>query len=388
MGSYAQGANSTLAIEVAPTGASQLKSLGAASLNGKLALSFDQGSYAPHLYTLVAASSLSGTFSSVTVGGSPGSLYGVAYSPTQVDLVVEPSAPAQVYGGLSTAALDRAQGFASLVEDRFGDAGCADGTADRKEEACRGMNAWAQAVGATGHLSGSAGAFGFNNTSAGFLGGIDRRRLDGSALGLAFGYEGDDLSMSGASAKASGGGYFGALYGRWVVGRAWLDGQAFFMHSDWTVKRRVASFGTGRSKPGGDTEGFLLQASAPLHDGDLRPYVRVTWAQFDRAAVAETGLGALDFTIRSSRNSSTLAEAGLLFAHNYEVVNVGEVRPQLQFGVQDALGDRARKVQVGLAGFSGTSSTVASAPGPEVAGVIDASIKRKRSLAPTFSNPM
>ena len=44
VGSYTQGPNSTLAIEVSPTASSLLNSLGPASLNGTLALTFDAGS--------------------------------------------------------------------------------------------------------------------------------------------------------------------------------------------------------------------------------------------------------------------------------------------------------------------------------------------------------
>jgi outer membrane autotransporter protein len=372
-----QAANSTLAIEVSPTAASQLVALGSASLNGKLALAFDAGTYVPRAFTIVAGAPLARSFSSVTVSASPAApvAYGLRYTPNQAELLVEPAAPAQVYGGVSTATLDRAQGLASLVEDRFGDAGCADGGADRTSEACHGMGAWAQAVGATDTLHGGAASFGFTNSSAGFLGGMDRRWGAGSTVGAAFGYEADDLSMGGASAHASGSTYFGALYGRWAAGRAWLDGQAFYMHSDWTVNRQLAGVGTARSNPGGNTEGFLLQASAPIRGDDLRPYVRVSYAQFDRAGVTETGAGAFGFTVNSATTSSTIAEAGVLFAHSYAGVSGREVRPALQLGMQDAFGDRSGEAQVGLSGLTGNGVAVSSARIPEVAGVADGSIK-------------
>jgi autotransporter-associated beta strand protein len=381
VGSYTQGANSTLAIEVSPTAASQLNSLGAASLNGKLALAFDAGTYVPHVYTIVSGAPLTGTFSSVTVSdaSTAGVAYGLDYASNQAQLLVEPAAPAQVYGGVSTATLDRAQGFASLVEDRFGDAGCADGAADRTSEACQGMTAWAQAVGATDNLHGGGASFGFTNSSAGLLGGIDRRWGADVTVGAAFGYEGEDLSMGGASAHASGSAYFGALYGRWTAGRVWLDGQGFYMHSDWTVSRQLTGYGTARSSPGGNTEGFLLQASAPFQGGDLRPYVRISYAQFDRGGVTETGVGALGFAVNSAATSSSIAEAGVLFAHSYEGVYGREVRPALQLGVQDAFGDRSGEAQVGLSGLAGNGVTVSSARIPEVAGVADGSIKVRLS---------
>jgi autotransporter-associated beta strand protein len=372
--SYTQGPSGNLAIEVSPAVASKLNALGAASLNGHLALSFDAGAYGPAVYTIVAGAPVTGTFSSVTSTGSPGTGFvdGLAYTSTAVDLVVMPTAPAQVFGGISTATLDRANGLTSLVEDRFGDAGCADGTADKADQTCR-AGAWAQVIATNDRISTTASGLGFNNTSTGFIGGVDGRWDNGVTAGAAFGYEGDNLTMSGASAKATGSNYYGAVYGRWVMGSAWLDGQAFYMHSDWTLNRQLSGFGTGRSNPSGDTKGVQIQISAPI-TADLRPYGRVSWAQFDRAAVNETGLGFGDLAIGSASDSVGTAEVGVAFAHSY--ASGGSVwRPSLQVGVQDVFGDRSPQVTGVLVGIPGTGFTVNSARVAQVAGVVDGAIK-------------
>jgi fibronectin-binding autotransporter adhesin len=374
VGSYAQGANGTLAIEVSPKAASQLNVLGAASLNGKLALTFDPGAYTAHVYQIVAGAPVSGTFSAVTQTGASSDLaYGLSYGGKQVDLVVESAAGAQVYGGVTTASLDRAQGFASMVESRFGDAGCADGSGDKGADRCGGRGAWVQVLATDDHIASSGARAGFSNTGAGIVGGIDRgwNNLTG---GAAFGYEQDVMSMGSVSAKGASSFYYGALYGRWAAGSAWLDGQAFYMHGDWSVTRNVVGFGAAKSNPDGNAYGFLVQASAPVGN-DLRPYVRLTYTQFDRSDVTESGVGALDYVVGSGSTNSAVAEAGVMWSHSYAAWNGTVLRPALQIGGQDQFGDLSRNVGGGLQGVAGPGFDVASARVQPGAGVVDASLK-------------
>jgi autotransporter-associated beta strand protein len=377
VGSYTQGATSTLAIEVSPTAASQLVATGAVSLNGKLALTFDPGTYAAHVYQIISAASLTGTFSSVTEGGSvPGGgiVYSLSYGPKQADLVVESTGGAQIYGGIGTATLDEARGFASMVEDRFGDAGCADGSVDRSAHACNGWGAWAQAIASTDNVGTAASGFGFNNTGAGAMGGLDRRVGDNATVGVAFGFQQNDLRMGGASSTASGSSYFGALYARWIVGPAWIDGQAFYMHSNWAVDRAVPGAGALNSDPNGGTKGFLVQASLPV-GADFRPYARFTYANFDRDAVTETGPSGLGYALPLASSRTALAEAGLQWAHSWAVPGGIELRPTLEMGVQNDLADQNRNVSGTLEGIADTGFTVSSVHLPPTAGVADASLK-------------
>ena len=266
VGSYAQGPGGTLAIEVSPAAASQLNSLGAASLNGRLALAFDPGTYDADIYDILNGHPVSGTFSSVTSTGSvgPGNVFGIFYAPTQVDLVTEATANAQVYGGVSAATLDRAQNFATLVEDRFGDAGCPDGSVDKTAADCGGFGAWAFAIGSWNRLSGSGANFGFTNDGVGVIGGIDRSWENGSMVGGAFGYAHNDLNMTAGAGKADGPSYYGAVYGRLVDRGVWWDGEVFYMHTNWSVDRTVPGIGLATASPNTDSEGFLLQGSLPI----------------------------------------------------------------------------------------------------------------------------
>jgi autotransporter-associated beta strand protein len=377
VGSYTQGANSTLAIEVSPAAASQLNSVGAASLNGTLAITFDPGAYAPHVYQIVAGAPVSGTFSKVTWSGAqPGYAEGVAYTSNAVDLVLSPTDSAQAYGGISTATLDRAHGFASLVENRFGDAGCADGSVDKAPDACHGMGAWASAIASDEHLNSNSTGFGFSNSGYGFVGGVDKRWSGGTSVGLAFGYAQNRFSMGDAHASATGSSYFGALYGRWVKGKTWLDGQAFYMHSDWSLSRQVEGFGTAKSSPNADAGGLLVQASTAFLDRDsIRPYLRAAYAETRRAGTTETGVGPVGFAVDSATDNSGYVEAGVLFTHNFAGER-REARPSLQIGYQEAIGGRTHDVQASLWGGGPASAfSVGTVRAPAGAVVLDGSLK-------------
>jgi outer membrane autotransporter protein len=377
VGSYTQGATSTLAIEVAPTVASQLNSLGAASLNGHLALTFDPGTYTDHIYDILNGHPVTGTFSTITAAGSlgPGNVFGIFYTPTQVDLVTEATAHAQIYGGVSAATLDRAQNFATLVEDRFGDAGCPDGSADRSASGCHGYGAWAYVIGSWNNQSANGAAFGFRNDGVGVVAGLDRSTDNGSLVGLSFGYTHNDLSMGAADAKASGPSYFGAVYGRLVDRGMWFDGEVFYMHTDWSVDRVMPGLGVATSNPNADSEGFLLQASLPIGDTGLRPYARFTYVLSDRGGVLENGVGPLGFQINPNTQSAAVGEVGILYSPTFTMGGGMEVRPALKLGVQDNAGDHGQTVTGSLFGIT---STAFEQVGPRlwgVAGVVDGSLK-------------
>jgi len=88
-GPYTQTASSTLAVEVAPSGAALLNVTGAATIAGTLQLTFDPGVYTATTEPLLdAAGGLSGTFGTVTASGSPLMQYSISYTADTVNLVI------------------------------------------------------------------------------------------------------------------------------------------------------------------------------------------------------------------------------------------------------------------------------------------------------------
>jgi hypothetical protein len=90
-------------------------------------------------------------------------------------------------------------------------------------------------------------------------------------------------------------------------------------------------------------------------------------------------VGPLGYTIYDGSATSALAEVGALYSHTFTTAGGAEVRPGLQVGVQDNLGDRSQLVSGSLFGLPGSGFTQAAARLPDVDGLVDASLKVKLS---------
>ncbi len=103
VGSLTLNSSSNVDIEIDPTSASQIISTGAANLAGALNVIVDAGSYSNQTYTIITASSVSGTFSSLNAAGPglrSGMIFSVVYDPTLVQLVlIAPFIPPQSLTG-------------------------------------------------------------------------------------------------------------------------------------------------------------------------------------------------------------------------------------------------------------------------------------------------
>ena len=376
VGAFTQGPGGTLSIEVTPTASSQLIVLGAANLGGTLALNFDAGSYGPHAYRIITAGSVSGTFANVVKTGAPaGQVYGVGYEANGVELVDEAASSANVYGEVTKATLDRAQSFASMVEDSFGGAVCASGANAPHTDDCNGVRAWAKVIGSSDHVDATSGGLAVTNKGAGALGGIEKGWAGGLTLGVALGYTENDLNIAAAPASASGRSYYASLYARLASGPLQLDGQGFWMKTDWPLRRTIAGIGTADSSPDGDTEGLLVQASTPLGTSGLRPYVRFTYAHFGRDATTETGVGMLGFQVDAGGADAAVGEAGLIYQPTSAQMGSARVFPTLRLGIQQDFSGRSIPISASLAGVAGTDFTTAYVKPGRTTGVADAAIK-------------
>ena len=222
--------------------------------------------------------------------------------------------------------------------------------------------------------SASGSVLGYRNDGVGVIGGIDRSIDNGSRAGAAFAYVHNDLSMGAIDARATGPSYYGALYGRLVVRNVWFDGQIFFMHSGWSVDRTIPGVGVGTSSPNADSEGFLLQVSAPIGDTALRPYGRLTYVSSSQSSIVEQGVAPVGFAINSFTRNATVGEIGITYAPTWTATNGTVMRPALDLGVQDDFGTRGQSVSGNLDGLSGSQFQEAGPRLLGVAGVIDGSL--------------
>ena len=382
IGSYTQGAGSTLAIEVSPSAASQLNVLGAASLNGTLALTFDAGSYGPAIYKIVAGAPVSGTFGTVTQAGLASNLVqGIYYKPSgaEVDLAVEPKSSAQSFATLSTATLDEAQSFAGIVSDRQDDAGCPVG-AKAGKAGCDGAAVWGQALDRRAHTDGLGVIAAANDISDGFIAGVDTR-LPGGAAGVAVAYTQNTLTMNAATTRATGRSVFASAYGRLSRGGFEFDAQAFYMDSAWTQSRTVGAYGVASSRPNGTTGGGVVQVAYPLLDGQVKPYVKVSYADFNRDATTETTsqVGPLALAVASGSNTSARGELGVKFATTATADNGVTMSPELRLGLSQDFGANGRDVQARLALAPSVTFVSAGVTPAQTAGVVAAALRVKLS---------
>ena len=377
--SYSQGANSTLAIEVSPTAASLLDALGSVSLNGTLALTFDPGPYSAHIYAIVTGAPVSGTFSTVTASGeSSGVIYGVYYAPgaTQANLVVEPKSVGQGFAAVNTASLDQAQSFAAMVSDRQDDAGCSsDKKAARdadKSATCDGVSAWAQVLGERGHTNGTGDISRIDDIDAGFIGGLDSRFGGYGSLGVAVAYADTAMTMDAAATKSTGHALFASVYGRMSAGGFMFDGEGFYMDSRWTQTRSIVGYGNATSHPNGTTGGVVIQVSYPMMDGTVKPYLKVSYADFNRDATTETGaaVGPLALAATAGSNSSTRTEVGVKLSATAVDSGGLAIRPELRLGLSQDLSSSSRDTQVRLALTPTTTFTSSAAKPDQTAGVL------------------
>ncbi|HEV8016683.1 MAG TPA: autotransporter domain-containing protein [Stellaceae bacterium] len=337
-GNYAQGATSTLAIEVSPGAASQLHVGGSASLAGTLALTFDPGVYAGKTFALVSAGSVTGTFGTVT-DNAPGLDQSLVYTPTEVDLTPSGGfqvAPTEdsVFGALGGAALLGAQQANATVLGHLADQHDGTGTDTIKTslagkaptqlafnggtqalasvvsalpDAMTQMGGWFRALGTFADLDGSASAPGFNSRAGGFMAGFDGPVADHLRLGIAGGYGHTDLSASDGESGTIDTPRL-ALYGSYDVAGWAVDALAGYGYDMIHAQRPIAAMGAiASSHHNGQEANAALQASRPFAFGDLvvQPAAGVTYTHLFEKGFAETGAGGFDLT-NPSRDTDSL----------------------------------------------------------------------------------
>ena len=392
--SYNQGPAGTLAITVAPTAASQLNVLGVASLNGNLTLNYRPGPYSAHIYQIVAGATITGGFASVTENGKPTNLVTALYNDPDphVDLVVEPYSSGEGYGAIETASLDQAQSMAAIISNRQDSAGCsgdmharldagngenstrATNTLDQ-DQSCYGTAVWSQLLARGSHTSASALASAANETSGGIIAGADRRFGGGQSVGIAVAYADNHLTQTALSSTGSA--WFVSLYGGVKAGDVSIDGQAFYMGSQWSMKRSVAGYGVASSSPNGGTSGASVQISYPVPAGGFKPYARVSYANFDRRSTVETGpaIGPLALGVSSGTTASTLAEVGVKWGAAYARPDGMIVRPELQAALQQDLSNSDRTVAARLVMIPGANFPSSAAKPDQTSVSLSGSLK-------------
>ena len=361
VGSYVQGSGSAFDVSIAQASASTLRVAGQATLDGTLNIAVSSGVQGAHSYRLVSASSISGRFADVRGAGAlTGEMYGTVYSPTAVDLVIQPLTSGQVYSDLASGDIDAAETVGDLVSGHAADGG-------------HGVSVWLQATGGTGAYRGTAAASGFDTRSDGVIGGLDLAVAPGITAGLGLIYNRSTLSLDATGDRAT-----GDTSGLWLstgvvlpAGHAELSGA--WLVNNGHVSRSVLSdtgpVAEARSRAGSTAFTATAQYSLPIASSDLSAVGRLNYTQLKTKSAGESGAGMFDFDIRGHTYSSTYAQAGLRWRHAY-AAHGGDLVPEVSLGLRSQLGSLAAPVAIALQGADGPDFTVSGVARQRTAAIV------------------
>jgi fibronectin-binding autotransporter adhesin len=386
VGSYTQGATSTLAVEISPTTASLLSVISTATLNGTLSATFDAGTYTAAIYPVVKAASISGTFSTFTATGALSDLvYGVYYAPsnTEVDIVVSPKSAGQIYGDLATSSLDNAITLSDTAFDHAAFNSCTsydNGTVSRAEN-CDRWSTWSYGLGGTSHTEASNAATAFNTQTWGYISGLDYHFDEGGSLNAAIGYTAGNLNVSGASSKADTDAIFLSLAGHAPGKVLAIDASVFIAFGTADITRDSGVNSTITSNTKNTTSGFSVQFSHPLVGGDVVPLARVTYAYLAYGPINENGGTGLNLTGKHGNFDSTRLDIGILLNHVFTTSDGVALRPQLLAALDVEGSSASPDVAMNLANSTNTDFIAPSAAPDKVAALIRLGVEAKLNRA-------
>jgi fibronectin-binding autotransporter adhesin len=376
-GGYIQSAAGTLSIEVSPTVASQLKVGGAATLAGTLRLVFDPGVYTATSYKIVTASSVGGTFTTVTGTNPTGLPQAILYNPADVTLQLSalPAIPAPVvivvaptndtiYTDLTSTLVTNAQQANGIILDRLGNrpSGVADGEvalggvapglqyaqtgnaaaigdlASALPQALASQGAWFRGIGGFASVNGNAAAPGFTGTAGGFLAGFDRPISETIYLGVAGGYLHSIVTEHSTGSSGTADTARLALYGGAFLGPSLLTATAGYAH-DWIDTSRGLALGTAVEGHSANEATFAGQWSLPLTiqgfgqgAATLTPKAGFQFLHLGERGFGETGAGGFDLAAAGHGTTGFQPFVELALSQKFVTADGTSITPEARLG--------------------------------------------------------
>ncbi|HMK68943.1 MAG TPA: autotransporter domain-containing protein [Stellaceae bacterium] len=306
VGSFNQTAG-TLTIQLSPSGPAELVVTGAATLGGTLHLVFNPGYYSATTYQLVSASSITGTFASITGNIGVGFSQDVSIGSTAVDLTltkmaVLPEDPT-IYPAITSVLVNEAQQINSIMVSRLSEARAQamldDLKISRYPEHIDGSapgssayGAWARGQGGFGSTSSSGGVPGYDAKGGGIVTGVDLPINSGSAAaGIAVSYSYSSIDESGGATGKVSAPWLGIYGGTWQ-GPIAIDGAMGFGVPSLKATRPITSLGQSATSSFSGSEFTTgIQVSAPMRVGALvlTPAIGMNYAFVMQQDFTETG---------------------------------------------------------------------------------------------------
>lgn len=356
VGSYTQGATGTLAIEVSPGAASRLQVTGAASLGGNLKLTFDPGTYGAAVYPIVDAGSLTGHFASVTATGTPGIGYGIVYTPTAADLVLEPARTGELYGDFLANTFDNAESFNDLILTHLDTEYCNEPSASDPrpgEQACPEVFVWKQILGGADSVDADGSADGYNSRWVGVIVGLEVHSDLGFTIGGSAAYARNSLDVNNGNGTLISNTVMLSLNGGMPVLMGRLDLNGMWMTNFGQATRSLEPEGiaaVATSNPQNTVFSGAAQYSQPLFSEDLIALARAAYASVDMQSYSETAGAPFELSIGSGTTSNFYGDLGLRASHIYHLQSGTMVVPEISGGIRTIFGSTSRDVQTDLGG--------------------------------------
>ena len=346
-GNYTQTLAGNLTIEVSPSSASMLRVTGTATLAGKITYVYDPGVYSAKTYTVLTASSVSGSLT--TAGTAPtGFVQSTAVNSTNVQLqlaaaVVSPP-NISVFSTVGTTGILGALQGNDLILGQIGGAQsgsggfAANGTGMSAGDPVGGSGRmWLRGIGTFVSLAGASGGPGATGSTGGFLAGFDRPVADNAFLGLAAGYMFSNIS-SGSAGNGSVGSARVAVYAGITEGADRFGATIGYANDRFRSNRTVAGLGTATESHSGVEFSAAAQWSRLLTlpglgggTASVTPKLGVRTVHLSEAGYMETGVGGSDLSAPAGGTDSLQPYVGVAFAQKF-VTEHAELVPEIRFG--------------------------------------------------------
>jgi len=359
---------STLTVQMQPSGASTLSVGGAANLAGTLSVAYSGGFYKPGTYTLLTASSLSGSFSTVSVGVPSVGISGqMVEEGNQIDLVLTqlatlPDHPT-LFTAITSAAIDEGQRTMGALLGHMVDVRSA-AAADNMTAAWSSSHRivsdspygyWFQPTGNYGKVKDQGGVPGFSNSGYGFVTGLDSELARGISAGIGFGYSRANVDETGSAAK-------GTIdvprlmgYATWWHGPVAVDAAVSYGYAIIDGTRPITSAAeVAKSSHHGNELSGSLQASVgyALAGWAISPAAGVKFLALDEGRFTEKSADIYNYTVLGQTTNSARTFVNASVAKRFQLDDHDAVIPQVKVGYETEMMGTARHDNVMTAGDS------------------------------------
>ena len=333
-GNYTQASSGTLLIDVSPSGASQLKVNGTASLGGTLQLLYGPGTYAPASFKVLSANNVVGNFATVTGNTPTGYTQSASVGADGVDLgltATQDTAPTQpvvvaptnatLFGAMASSALLQSQRQNDvLLQHR------ASGAQDE-------VSGWVQAEGQHVHTDGNNGAPGYKDEHIGVLAGAETQR-GAFTLGDAVGFSHSRIEENGSGAY----GNINALslhgYARTDAAGVQFSGTVGAAYDFLSSTRPFATLGQATADSHAAEFRAGAQAAMPFALGSafsIIPRAGLRYAYYHGSSLSESGQTSQNLSVGTQNLHSLQPYVGTAFG--YALATEGDRHAQLQAGL-------------------------------------------------------